>query len=138
MRSEIGKGKSHFAPRSAPHTPPKFPSLRDRRKISGEYLPGLMLVLVVILIAQVETTLNSADSFPSPDRSKSRESCKRSQHFHGFCDSRQPSQQRLCSGHQSANLSTRKTAGDQILHGTVPLPLLHHPQRHQRFTTDPE
>ena len=66
----------------------------------------------------------------SPDSPKGRETRKGGKHIHGIRDSRQPNQQRLRSGHQSADIPAWKAARNQILHGAVSLSFLHHPQRH--------
>ena len=76
--------------------------------------------------------------FVSSDGSKSCESRKRGQHFHGVCYPGQPNEQRLCFGHQSSYIPAWKATRNQILHGTVPLSFLHYPQGYQRVTTHPE
>ena len=76
--------------------------------------------------------------FVSSDGSKSCESRKRGQHFHGVCYPGQPNEQRLCFGHQSSYIPAWKATRNQILHGTVPLSFLHYPQGYQRVTTHAE
>ena len=76
--------------------------------------------------------------FVPSDGSKSCESRKRGQHFHGVCYPGQPNEQRLCFGHQSSHIPAWKATRNQILHGTVPLSFLHYPQGYQRVTTHAE
>ena len=76
--------------------------------------------------------------FVPSDGSKSCESRKRGQHFHGVCYPGQPNEQRLCFGHQSSYIPAWKATRNQILHGTVPLSFLHYPQGYQRLTTHAE
>ena len=76
--------------------------------------------------------------FVPSDGSKSCESRKRGQHFHGVCYPGQPNEQRLCFGHQSSYIPAWKATRNQILHGAVPLSFLHYPQGYQRVTTHAE
>lgn len=76
--------------------------------------------------------------FLSVDCTEGRSNCKRGHNIYGLCDSWQPGQQGLRTWHQSADISSGKTARNQILHGTVPFSILHHSQRHQRIAADPE